>query len=172
MSVWSMISIVDVSSYDAGTAYIAVDRHMFDDFRPLIYRTGDYGKSWTLIVHGIPEGSYARSVREDPKRKGLLFAGTETGVYFSLDDGANWQPLKLNLPTVPIHDLNIHGADLVVATHGRSFWVLDDIAPLREISEGSASSEMVLYKPRPAIRLHLPEAIERLGPVGDNPPRG
>ena len=101
-----------------------------------------------------------------------LFAGTETGVYFSIDDGANWQPLKLNLPTVPIHDLNIHDDDLIVATHGRSFWVLDDIAPLREISEGSASSEMVLYKPRPAIRLHLPEAIERRGPVGDNPPPG
>ncbi len=169
---WSMISIIEPSHHNAATAYIAVDRHKLDDFRPFIYRTTDSGKSWTLINRGIPEGSYARSVREDPKRRGLLFAGTETGVYFSIDDGANWQPLKLNLPTVPIHDLNIHDDDLIVATHGRSFWVLDDIAPLREISEGSASSEMVLYKPRPAIRLHLPEAIERRGPVGDNPPPG
>ena len=169
---WSMISIIEPSHHNAATAYIAVDRHKLDDFRPFIYRTTDSGKSWTLINRGIPEGSYARSVREDPKRRGLLFAGTETGVYFSIDDGANWQPLKLNLPTVPIHDLNIHDDDLIVATHGRSFWVLDDIAPLREISEGSASSEMVLHKPRPAIRLHLPEAIERRGPVGDNPPPG
>ena len=169
---WSMISIVEPSHFDAGTAYLAVDRHKLDDFRPFIYRTTDSGKSWTLINRGIPEGSYVRSVREDPKRPGLLFAGTETGVYFSIDDGANWQPLKLNLPTVPIHDLNVHDDDLIVATHGRSFWVLDDITPLREISEGSANSEMVLYKPRPAIRLHLPEAIERRGPVGENPPAG
>ena len=169
---WSMISIIEPSHHNASTAYIAVDRHKLDDFRPFIYRTTDSGKSWTLINRGIPEGSYVRAVREDPKRRGLLFSGTETGVYFSLDDGANWQPLKLNLPTVPIHDLNIHDDDLIVATHGRSFWVLDDITPLREISEGSANSDMILYKPRPAIRLHLPEAIERRGPVGDNPPPG
>ena len=169
---WSMISIIEPSHHNAATAYIAVDRHKLDDFRPFIYRTTDSGKSWTLINFGIPEGSYVRSVREDPKRRGLLFAGTETGVYFSIDDGANWQPLKLNLPTVPIHDLSVHDDDLIVATHGRSFWVLDDITPLREIGEGSANSETILYKPRPAIRLHLPEAIERRGPVGDNPPPG
>lgn len=172
MPEWSMISIVEPSQYDAGTAYVAVDRHKFDDVRPLIYRTGDYGKSWSLIVHGIPEGSYVRSVREDPKRKGLLFAGTETGVYFSIDDGANWQPLKLNLPTVPIHDLNIHGDDLVAATHGRSFWVLDDITPLRQIDANTTNAAMVFYKPQTMVRLHLPEAIERRGPVGDNPPPG
>jgi photosystem II stability/assembly factor-like uncharacterized protein len=169
---WSMISIIEPSHHNAATAYIAVDRHKLDDLRPFIYRTTDSGKSWTLINRGIPEGSYVRSVREDPKRRGLLFAGTETGVYFSIDDGVNWQPLKLNLPTVPIHDLSVHDDDLIVATHGRSFWVLDDIAPLREIGEGSANSEMILYQPRPAIRLHLPEAIERRGPVGDNPPPG
>ena len=168
---WSMVSVVEPSHFDASTAYIAVDRHKLDDFRPYIYRTGDSGKTWSLINNGIPVGSYVRSVREDPKRKGLLFAGTETGVYFSVDDGANWQPLKLNLPTVPIHDLNIHDDDLIVATHGRSFWVLDDIAPLREIGE-AASDDVVLYKPRPAIRLHLPEQVERRGPVGDDPPPG
>ncbi|HVS74645.1 MAG TPA: hypothetical protein VHE23_04405 [Candidatus Acidoferrales bacterium] len=169
---WSMISIVEASHHDPGTAYLAVDRHKLDDFRPFIYRTRDYGKSWTLIANGIPEGSYVRAVREDPKRKGLLFAGTETGVYFSLDDGLNWQPLKLNLPTVPIHDLNIHNDDLVVATHGRSFWVLDDITPLRQVDAGSANAEVILYKPQAALRLHLPDAIERRGPVGDNPPPG
>ena len=102
----------------------------------------------------------------------MLFAGTETGVYFSLDDGANWQVLKLNLPTVPIHDLNIHNDDLVAATHGRSFWVLDDITPMRQIDTNSANAEMILYKPEVALRLHLPDAIDHRGPVGDDPPLG
>ena len=172
MPEWSMVSIVEPSHFDAGTAYIAVDRHKLDDFRPMIFRTRDSGKTWIMIANGIPEGSYVHSVREDPKRKGLLFAGTETGVYFSLDDGGHWQPLKLNLPTVPIHDLNVHGNDLVVATHGRSFWVLDDITPLRQIDANSANTEMVLYKPQTALRLHLPTDIERRGPVGDDPPPG
>jgi photosystem II stability/assembly factor-like uncharacterized protein len=169
---WSMISIIEPSHFDAATAYIAVDRHKLDDFHPMIYRTADSGKSWTAIMHGIPEGSYVRAVREDPNRKALLFAGTETGVYFSIDDGANWQTLKLNLPTVPIHDLAIHDNDLIVATHGRSFWILDDITPLRQIEAGSAASDLILYKPGNATRLHLPESIERRGPVGDNPPAG
>jgi len=169
---WSMISVIEPSHYDAGTAYIAVDRHKLDDVRPFIYRTRDSGKTWTMIANGIPEGSYVRSVREDTSRKGLLFAGTETGVFFSLDDGENWQPLKLNLPAVPIHDLNIHGDDLIAATHGRAFWVLDNIGPLRQIDASSASAEMILYKPQTALRLHYPDAIERRGPVGDDPPLG
>jgi photosystem II stability/assembly factor-like uncharacterized protein len=169
---WSMISIVEPSHHDAGTAYIAVDRHKLDDFRPLIFRTRDSGKNWILIANGIPEGSYARSVHEDPKRKGLLFAGTETGVFFSVDDGGHWQPLKLNLPTVPIHDLEVHQDDLVVATHGRSFWVLDDITPLRQLDAVAAGPEMFLYKPQTALRLHLPTDIDHRGPLGDNPPPG
>jgi photosystem II stability/assembly factor-like uncharacterized protein len=169
---WSMISIIEPSHFDPGTAYIAVDRHKLDDFHAFVYRTRDAGKSWTMIANGIPEGSYVRSVREDPVRKGLLFAGTETGVFFSIDDGENWQPLKLNLPTVPVHDLNIHLDDLVVATHGRSFWVLDDITPLRQIDSNSANAEMILYKPEPALRLHYPDSIDRRGPVGDDPPLG
>ena len=168
---WSMISIVEASHYDAGTAYIAVDRHKLDDFRPYIYRTRDFGKTWIPIANGIPEGSYVRSVREDTKRKGMIFAGTETGVYFSVDDGSHWQALKLNLPAVPIHDLEIHGEDLLVATHGRSFWVLDDITPLRQI-DPAAHPEMVLYKPQTVLRLHYPDAVDRRGPVGDNPPPG
>ena len=169
---WSMVSIVEASHHDANTAYIAVDRHKLDDFRPYIYRTRDAGKNWILIANGIPEGSYVRSVREDHNRKGLLFAGTETSVYFSMDDGGHWQPLKLNLPTVPIHDLEIHGDDLVVATHGRSFWVLDDITPLRQVEAVNTNTEMYLYKPQTALRLHLPTDIDRRGPVGDNPPPG
>ena len=169
---WSMISIVEPSHFDANTAYIAVDRHKLDDSRPYIFRTRDAGKTWILTAGGIPEGSYVRSVKEDPKRKGLLFAGTETGVYFSIDDGGHWQPLKLNLPTVPVHDVEVHGDDLVVATHGRAFWVLDNITALRQVETSSAASEAILFKPETAIRLHLPDAIERRGPVGDNPPPG
>jgi photosystem II stability/assembly factor-like uncharacterized protein/DNA-binding FrmR family transcriptional regulator len=168
---WSMISIVEASHYDRGTAYIAVDRHKLDDFRPYVYRTRDFGKTWIPIANGIPEGSYVRSVREDPKRKGMLFAGTETGVYFSLDDGSHWEPLKLNLPTVPIHDLEIHGDDLIAATHGRSFWVLDDISPLRQI-DPAVHPEILLYKPQTILRLHYPDSVDRRGPVGDNPPAG
>ena len=172
MPEWSMISIVEPSHFDAATVYVAVDRHKLDDFRPLIFRTRDFGKTWILTANGIPEGSYVRSVREDPKRKGLLFAGTETGVYFSVDDGGHWQPLKLNLPTVPVHDLTIHDDDLVAATHGRSFWVLDDITPLRQVEAGAAPADIILFKPQTALRLHLPTDIERRGPVGDNPPPG
>lgn len=168
----SMISIIEASHHDAGTAYIAVDRHKFDDMRPYIYRTRDSGKTWALTVGGIPEGSYVRSVREDPARKGLLFAGTETAVYFSMDDGDNWQSLRLNLPIVPIHDVAVHGSDLIAATHGRSFWVLDDITPLRQLDTVSAGEEMALYQPEPGLRLHYPDAIERRGPVGDVRPLG
>src|SRR5215469_16422032 len=172
MPEWSMVSIVEASHHDAATAYVAVDRHKFDDFRPLIYRTRDYGKTWILAANGIPEGSYVRSVREDPKRKGLLFAGTETGVFFSIGDGSHWQPLKMNLPTVPVHDVAVHGEDLVAATHGRAFWVLDNITPLRQIELKPTAAETILYKPETALRLHLPDAIERRRPVGDNPPKG
>jgi len=168
----SMISIIEASRHDAGSAYIAVDRHKFDDMRPYIYRTRDSGKTWTMTVGGIPEGSYVRSVREDPARKGLLFAGTETAVYFSIDDGDNWQSLKLNLPTVPIHDVEVHGSDLVAATHGRAFWVLDDITPLRQLDAVSAGTDMALYKPETGLRLHYPDSIERRGPVGDVRPLG
>src|SRR6185312_583098 len=130
MPEWSMVSIIDAGHHDPGTAYAAIDRHKLDDLNPLIYKTHDYGKTWTRITTGIPAGAYVRSVREDPKVKGLLYAGTETGVYFSKDDGAHWQPLQLNLPTTPIHDLAIKDNDLIAATHGRSFWILDDITPL------------------------------------------
>ncbi len=172
MPEWSMVSIIEASHHDAGTAYAAIDRHKLDDFNPLIYKTHDFGKSWTRIANGIPAGSYVRSVREDPKVKGLLYAGTETGVYFSADDGAHWQSLQLNLPTSPVHDLAVKDDDLVAATHGRSFWILDDISPLRQANSAIAAADFHLYQPAPAIRLHFPDNVDRKRPVGDNPPKG
>jgi photosystem II stability/assembly factor-like uncharacterized protein len=169
---WSMISIIEPSPHDAGSAYIAVDRHKLDDYRPYIYKTSDFGKTWSFVVNGIPEGAYVHAVREDPKRRGLLYAGTEVGVFFSLDDGEHWQPLQLNLPTAPIHDLAVKNDDLVVATHGRSFWVLDDITPLRQINAKTADEEMLLYVPQQAVRLHYADEVDRRRPVGENPPPG
>ncbi len=172
MPEWSMVSIIDAGHFDAGTAYAAIDRHKLDDFNPVIYKTHDYGKTWTRINSGIPAGAYVRSVREDPKVKGLLYAGTETGVYFSIDDGAHWQSLQLNLPTTPIHDLAIKDDDLIAATHGRSFWILDDVSPLRQASANISSDDFHLYQPATATRLHFPDQVDRKRPVGDNPPKG
>ena len=172
MPEWSTVSIIDASPHDATTAYVAVDRHRLDDFKPYVFKTTDLGKSWSTVTNGIPEGAYVRSVREDPRRKGTLYAGTELGVYFSLDDGAHWQPLQLNLPQSPIHDLVVKDDDLVVATHGRSFWVLDNLTPLRQLSAQSLSSDMLLYQPQTAVRLHYPEEIDKRQPAGDNPPMG
>src|SRR5690242_1121148 len=172
MPEWSMVSIIDPSPHDSATVYVAVDRHKFDDRKPYIFKTADFGKTWTMISAGIPDGAYVRSVREDPVRKGMLFAGTERGVFVSFDDGAHWQSLQLNLPMTPIHDLTIHGNDLVAATHGRSFWILDDISPLRQLSPQLAQADAILYKPAPATRLHYPDSVDRRRPVGQNPPSG
>lgn len=172
MPEWSTVSIIDASPHDANAAYVAVDRHRLDDFKPYIFKTNDLGKTWTSIVSGIPDGAYVRAVRVDPTKKGLLYAGTEIGVYMSLDDGAHWQPLQLNLPVSPIHDLVVKDDDLVVATHGRSFWVLDNISPLRQINPGAAAPDVVLYQPQTALRLHYPTDVDRRQPVGDNPPAG
>ena len=172
MPAWSMVSLIEASAHDAATAYAAIDRHKLDDFKPLIYRTHDSGKTWTRIVTGIPDGAYVRAVREDPTRPGLLYAGTELGVYVSVDDGAHWQSLKQNLPTVPVHDLAIKDADLIAATHGRSFWVLDDLSPLRQAAAVRADEDFHLFTPATAVRLHIPQQVERRLPTGDNPPPG
>jgi photosystem II stability/assembly factor-like uncharacterized protein len=172
MSEWSMVSLIDTSPYDAASAYIAVDRHRLDDMKPYIYKTNDYGKTWTSIASGIPDGSYVHAVRVDPKRKGLLYAGTESGVYVSFDDGAHWQPLQLNLPTTPIHDLVVKGDDLVVATHGRAFWILDDITPLRQFNAEVEGEAAHLYAPRMAYRSAIPRGSKTKGAVGQNPPGG
>ena len=169
---WSMVSLIEASAHDAGTAYAAIDRHKLDDAKPLIFRTHDFGKTWTRIATGIPEGAYVRAVREDPTQAGLLYAGTELGVYVSVDDGAHWQPLKLNLPTVPVHDLAIKNGDLVAATHGRAFWILDDLSPLRQAAAVRADEDFHLFTPATAVRIHVPQQVERRLPSGDNPPPG
>ena len=172
MPEWSRISLVEASPHDAGTAYVAADRHQNDDLRPFIYRTSDFGKTWAKTTDGIPDNTFVRAVREDPKKKGLLFAGTETGVFVSYNDGAHWQSLRLNLPTTPIHDLVIHDNDLVLATHGRSFWVLDDIGPLRQYSDAAAQEAVHLYTPSPTYRLHNRKQEDKPVLVGENPPGG
>ena len=174
MPEWSRISQIDASSFDAGTAYIAVDRHQFDDLKPYIYKTNDYGKTWTKLGSEIPDHTFVRAVREDPKKRGLLYAGTEEGVYVSFNDGANWRPLKLNLPTVPVHDLVIKNNDLVVATHGRAFWVLDDLSPLRQYSDDVAQKDAFLYTPSTAYRIQAGAGGERHSSkrTGQNPPAG
>lgn len=132
---FTRVSIIEPSHFDAGTAYVAATRYQLDDLRPLLFRTTDYGKTWTQITTGIPATAYTRSIREDPVRRGLLFAGTESGVWVSFDDGGHWQSLQLNLPRTSVRDLAFHGADLIVATHGRAFWSLDDISPRRQLAD-------------------------------------
>jgi photosystem II stability/assembly factor-like uncharacterized protein len=170
---WSRISQIDASPHDAGTAYVAVDRHQSDDMRPYIYKTSDYGKSWMKINKGIAEGAFVRAVREDPKKRGLLYAGTETGVYVSFNDGADWRSLQLNLPTAPVHDLVVKNNDLALATHGRAFWILDDVSPLRQYSDEIAKRDVHLYTPATAVRFQNP-SDEPPKPVlvGQNPPAG
>jgi photosystem II stability/assembly factor-like uncharacterized protein len=173
---WSKVSIIEASHFDAGTAYAAINSFRLDDLRAHIYRTRDFGKSWTEITNGIPSGGASNAVREDTGRKGLLFAGTEGSVFVSFDDGDNWQPLQLNLPHTSMRDLAIHGDDLIVGTHGRSFWILDDITPLRQMRAEIAKAPVTLYKPQEAIRFRwnrntdtpLPPDI----PAGQNPPDG
>jgi photosystem II stability/assembly factor-like uncharacterized protein len=172
---WSRISLIEASPFEAGTAYVAVDRHQFDDLHPYIYKTTDYGKTWTKLGQGIPDTAFVRAVREDPKKRGLLYAGTESGVFVSFNDGANWRPLKLNLPTTPVHDLVIKDNDLVVATHGRAFWILDDISPLRQYTDDISEKAEFLYAPAPAYRIQAGEGggwhhASKL--TGQNPPSG
>jgi len=149
---WALISIIEPSPHDPATAYVAATRYKLDDFQPYLFKTHDYGQTWTKIVTGIDAHDFTRVIREDPVRQGLLYAGTETGIHVSFDDGEHWQSLQLNLPVVPIHDLVVKDTDLVVATHGRSFWILDDITPLRQISDKVQSSPAHLFPPRPGIR--------------------
>jgi hypothetical protein len=149
---WSRVSVIEPSPRDAGTAYVAVDRHRLDDFAPYLYRTTDFGETWTKIVDGIPVDDFARVIREDPNRPGLLYAGTETGVYVSFDSGEHWQRLQLNMPVVPVHDLVVKDQDLVAGTHGRGFWVLDDLTPLYQMTSETLSEDVHLFEPRPAVR--------------------
>ncbi|MGI8497857.1 MAG: VPS10 domain-containing protein [Gemmatimonadaceae bacterium] len=167
---FTRMSIIEPSHFDAGTAYIAANRYQQDDFRPYLFRTTDYGKTWTTITRGIPDGAYTRAIREDPSRRGLLYAGTETGIYISFDDGANWQSLQLNLPRTSVRDITIHGSDLIVATHGRAFWAIDDISPLRQMTDAIRAEAGHLFAPQPATRFGGGGG-RTLG-AGENPPAG
>jgi len=151
----SQVNSIDISSHDPATAYVTATRYKFNDFTPLIYKTNNYGRSWTSIIDGIGDEAFARVVREDPARRGLLYAGTEAGMYVSFDDGAHWQSLQLDLPTVPITDLRVHDNDLIAATQGRAFWILDGIAPLHEVAGINNSSDMHLFTPQDAYRLDI-----------------
>jgi photosystem II stability/assembly factor-like uncharacterized protein len=151
---WSKIVMMQASHFDADEAYAAIDRHRLEDNDPYIYRTRDGAKTWQRITKGLPAGAYMQTVKEDPKRKGLLFAGTELGVFVSFNDGDDWQSLQLNLPPVSMRDLAVHDDDLIVATHGRGFWVLDDITALRQINNKVTQSEAYLFQPAEAIRMH------------------
>lgn len=167
----AIINVVEPSPHDPATAYIAVAGYKMNDFTPHIYKTKDYGNSWTKIVNGIPSNTFARTVREDPDRKGLLYAGTETGIFVSFNDGKNWVPMQNNMPEVPITDLRLKRKDLVVATQGRSLWILDDLSPLHQISDEVARAEAYLFKPRDPYT-KLSGAFSLNGDQGKNPPSG
>jgi photosystem II stability/assembly factor-like uncharacterized protein len=176
LSVWSTISILEASHFDSGTAYAAVNRNGLDDLRPHIFRTRDFGHTWQENVGGIRDIDFVRTVREDPVRKGLLYAGTEEGVYVSFDGGDHWHSLRLNMPLVAVHDLAVEQEDLVAATYGRSFWILDDISPLRHLGAQFNASTPHLFAPRSAIRVRRDEnqdtPLPPEVPAGQNPPDG
>jgi len=173
---WSKITQLDASHFDARSAYASVSRFRADDLRPYVYRTHDGGKTWRLVVNGIPDNASVDAVREDPVRPGLLYAGTERAVYVSFDDGDRWQSLQLNLPSTSMRDLTVHGDDLIVGTHGRSFWILDDVTPLRQLSPSVIAAPAHLFKPQTAIRIQRDQYTDTPmppeEPAGQNPPAG
>jgi hypothetical protein len=179
MPEWGTVSNIQPSRYDAGTAYVTVDGHQVDNREPWVLKTSDLGKSWKLMVNGIPRTplSYAHWVREDPVRRGMLYLGTENALYVSFNDGELWQPLQSNLPHAPVHDITVqeHFNDLVIATYGRGFWILDDITPLQQLTTEVAAKGAHLFAPRPAYRFRGAEApmFAWYDPVaGSNPPYG
>jgi len=176
MKPWMKVSLMDASHFDASTAYAAVNTFRLDDLRPHIYRTRDGGKTWAHITSGIPAGGIINAVREDPKRRGLLFAGSEQAVYVSFDDGAHWQSLRVNMPAISVRDLVIKGDDLVAGTHGRGFWILDDITPLRQLPEVTLSAGPHLFAPQEALRvrwnMNTDTPLPPDEPAGQNPPDG
>jgi len=173
---WSKVTQIEASHFEPGTAWAAVDRHRREDYQPYVYRTHDFGKTWTLAADGLAAPAYLNSIKEDPARQGLLYACTELGVAVSFDDAAHWQPLQLNLPAVSVRDLVVHGDDLAIATHGRGFWILDNVTPLRQVDERTASTNVVLYRPAAAVRMN-PESFFGTPfppeePQARNPPDG
>jgi photosystem II stability/assembly factor-like uncharacterized protein len=169
---WGTVSLIEPSRFDAGTAYLVVDAHRLDDMTPYLWKTSDFGRTWKRLDGGLPRDIYLHSVREDPEAKGTLYLGTERGVAFSKDDGATWQSLKLNLPTVAVHDLAVKDGSLVVGTHGRSIWILDDLETVREASPQAAAQDVHLFSAPDAIRWVWHSGSRYVGPRGQNPPPG
>jgi hypothetical protein len=173
---WTRVSLIEPSHFDPAVAYAAVNRYRVEDRTPYLFKTADFGRTWKPIVNGLADPAFLIAVREDPKQKGLLYAGTEFGIDVSFDDGGAWLPLQMNLPVTSIRDMVIHGDDLVVATHGRSFWILDDITPLRQAAAHAASDTAFLYKPEVTVRIDndgfpgTPLPPEE--PTAENPPAG
>ncbi|TMF73451.1 MAG: glycosyl hydrolase [Chloroflexi bacterium] len=165
---FSLVSIIEPSPHDAGTAYVATTRYKHDDFRPYLWKTTNYGRTWTKITNGIRGDDFTRVIREDPTRKGLLYAGTETGVYVSFDDGARWNRLGGNLPVVPIHDMVVKDSDLVLGTHGRSFWVLDDLSAIRQLAAEAVKGKARLFTPRPTVRFRTDMGFPQPPKLGKN----
>ena len=172
MPEWSMVNSIEPSAFDEGTCYVAATRYKLGDFQPYLYKTTDYGKTWTKITNGIANEHFTRVVREDPKRKGLLYAGTETGMYVSFNDGANWKPFQLNLPIVPITDLTIKDNNLIVATQGRSLWIIDDLSVLHQLNEAKKNTNTILYKPKDSYRTKGRTARTPSKTSGMNHPNG
>jgi photosystem II stability/assembly factor-like uncharacterized protein len=173
---WSRLTMIEASHFDMNTAYAAVDRHQLQDFDPYIYRTRDMGKTWQRITNGLPAGAYVHSVKEDPARRGMLVAGTELGAHISFDDGDTWQSLQLNLPVTSVRDFEIYGNDLIVATHGRGFWIIDDISSLRQLSDAVTRQDVYLFKPADTINFiegtDNGTPLQKDEPHADNPPSG
>jgi photosystem II stability/assembly factor-like uncharacterized protein len=173
---WSKVVMIDASHFDANTAFAAAERHQLEDYEPHIYRTRDAGRTWQTITRGLPAGIYVQTVKEDPLRRGLLFCGTERGVFVSFDEGDNWQSLQMNLPAASMRDLAVKDDDLIVATHGRGFWVLDDITALRQIDGAVADADAFLFRPAEAVKLPEPNEqgtpLPKDEPSAENPPNG
>jgi hypothetical protein len=168
--------MIDASHFDVKEAYASVERHQLNDYDPHIFRTRDAGKTWSEITNGLPKGIYVQTVKEDPQRRGMLFAGTERAVFVSFDDGDHWQSLQLNLPPASMRDLAFHDNDLIVATHGRGFWVLDNVTALRQLSQSMARSDAILFQPADAMEVIAGSdngtPMPRDEPLADNSPTG
>jgi len=176
MTPWSRVTGIEASHFDEGTAYASVDRHQLQDFAPYIYRTRDQGRSWQAITTGLPEGVYVHVVKEDSVRRGLLFAGTERGAFVSFDDGDHWQPLQRNLPVTSVRDFVVYGNDLIVATHGRGFWMMDDISALRQVTDEALQADAWLFQPADYINVTPGDdngtPLQRDEPQASSPPDG
>jgi len=176
LTAWSRVTMMEASHFAADTAYASVDRHQLEDFKPYVYRTRDRGKTWQRITEGLPAGVYVHTVKEDPARQGLLFAGTERGAFVSFDDGDHWQSLQLDLPPTSVRDFEIYGDDLIVATHGRGFWVIDDLSVLRQIDDTVAEADAHLFRPADTILVDQGRdngtPFQKDEPQAENPPDG